>query len=196
MDGWLTRYNGVIMTTPDPQLSQIYGTTKEASDMGIAARIAAAVLSMGLASADKERRSEDKSERDKKTEEKRRDEADRMRAAIEALKTAGANAGQTLARDFEKQAFGALMGKAVGALATGAGRAVGAVPGGRSLVGALTPSFKTKAIGTAGTLAAGYAGYKGLSALRNYASTEPGDMNWGAKRGLKHNVNEWGVPSA
>lgn len=156
--------------------------------MGIAARIAAAVLSMGLASSDKERRSEDKEERDKKTDEKRQQEADRMRAAIEALKTAGDQSGRILARGIEKAA--------ATPLATQAGRLVGKIPGMKALNNAVTPGWKTKAVGVAATGAAGLAGYKGLSALRNYASTEPGDMSWGAKRNLKHNVNEYGYPSS
>lgn len=166
--------------------------------MGIAARIAAAVLSMGLASSDKERRSEDKEERDKKTDERRQQEAARMQAAIVALKTAGDQSGRILARGVEKTAAfqaGLSMGAAT-PLATQAGRLVGKIPGAKALNNAVTPGWKAKAVGVAATGAAGLAGYKGLSALRNYASTEPGDMNWGAKRNLKHNVNEYGYPSS
>lgn len=167
--------------------------------MSVAARIAAAVLSLGLAASDKAHTEDKRREADQKSEEKREQEAQKMEAMIEALKSASVS-GRILARaapanEFEKAAFGAFIGKAVGALAGGAGRAMGAIPGGKALVGALTPGWKTKALAIGGTAAAGYAGYKGLSALRDYASTEPGDATWGSKRPLKHNINDWGYPS-
>lgn len=189
------------MPSPDTQLCQIYGTTKEATDMATAARIAAAVLSLGLASSDSSHVEEERERQQQEIDERRALEAERMSAMIGAMKSASV-AGQILARavpasEFEKAAFGAFMGKAVGALAGGAGRLVGAVPGGKAVVGALTPGWKTKALAIGGTAATGYAGYKGLSALRDYASSAPGgDELWGAKRPIKHNINEWGYPES
>jgi hypothetical protein len=179
----------------DAELSKIYGTTKEANEVALAARIAAAVLSLGLAAADKKHVENKSEEREHEHEESRDHEAHKMEAMIEALKSASVS-GQILARavpagELDKVAFGAFMGN----LATGAGKLMGAVPGGKALVGALTPSWKTKALATAGTLGAGYLGYKGVSALRDYANNPHGEETWGSKRPLQHNVNEFGVPS-
>lgn len=163
--------------------------------MALAARIAAAVLSLGMMAGDKRHveRQAEKTEREQ--ENRREDNAENMEATLDALKSASIS-GQTLARavpvsELNKLAFGAFMG----AMGTLAGKAVGAMPGAKGLVGALTPGWKTKALGLAGIAGVGYAGYKGLSALRDYASKPVGGEEWGSKRPLMHNVNEWGQPS-
>lgn len=180
------------MSPPDLELLRVYGTTKEANEMALAARIATAVLSLGLMAADKKHVEHQAEKTEHEQEDKRGNEAENMEATLDALKSASV-AGQILARavpvsELDKLAFGAFMG----ALANGASKVMG---GAKGLVGALTPGWKTKALGIAGIAGAGYAGYKGLSALRDYASRPVGSEEWGAKRPLFHNVNEWGSPS-
>lgn len=170
------------MSAPDSQLTQIYGTTKTAGDMALAARIAASILGLGLMNSDRGLVEREEQEREEELQARRDGEAQRMGPTIEALKSASA-AGQILARavpahELEKAAVGEELMSA-----------------GKSVLKALQPGWKTKALAIGGTAAAGLAGYKGLSALRNYANTEHGDQLWGAKRPLMHNINEWGYPS-
>jgi hypothetical protein len=170
------------MSAPDTQLTKIYGTTKEAGDMALAARIAASVLGWGLMSASGHQADEEEQERAEELRARRDGEAQLMGPTIEAMKSASA-AGRILARsvpasELEKMALGE-----------------GLLGAGKAVAKALQPGWKTKALAIGGTAAAGLAGYKGLAALRDYANTEQGDHRWGSLRPLQHNINEWGYPS-
>lgn len=202
------------MQTPDPELLLIYGNTKlaEEGDAALAARIAALVLSLGLVKADQTHVKHKREQKEQEDSNDREMEAERMQSTIEAMKHASV-AGQLIARntsvdDLSKLAFGAAFGSLAGspvvkglAAAGGAlGKAVAKVPGAintgvKSVGSALTPGWKTKALATGGVLGAGYLGYKGLSAMRDYASYPPPTQTWGARLPVQSNVNEYGTPT-
>ena len=168
------------MSAHDSQLARIYGTTKQAGDMALAARIAASILGLGLMSADRKQQAQEEEGREEELQARRDGEAQRMSQTTDALKSASV-AGQILARAVPA----AELEKAGG----------GFGDTGKAVLKALQPGWKTKALAIGGTAATGLVGYKGLSALRNYANTEHGEQQWGAKRPLRHNINEWGQPS-
>ena len=178
--------------TPDAQLVERYGTTKEAS-FALATRIAAAVLGASYLESDRQHVEEQREGHELEDREIRQQEAGKMDATISAMKMAEAS-GAVMAR-MEKQAFGAVLGKALTqTLPTAAGKVVGKVPGARKAFETVKPSLKTKALAAGGALATSYAGYKGLSALRDYADKPPTTQTWGSKRPLQHNVSSWGYP--
>lgn len=172
------------MRTPDPQLMEIYGTDKLASktnsrDMVLAAQVAAAILGMSLMNADRSHVANQELEAQRLNDVARGDEARRMEAMVNAMKMAK-SAGAAMA-SMNKEAFGGTL----------ASKLIPAVKG------ALTPGWKAKTLATAGTLGAGYAGYKGLSAIRDRATarTAPGaPTQFGSRTRLAHNVNEFGQP--
>ncbi len=175
------------MTDPDAELMEIYGTTKEANEVALAARIAAAVLGLGLMAADKKHVEEQKAEAELLNEIARHQEAEKMESMIDAMKMAEAS-GATMARaGMDKVAIGAFIGKALGsaAKASQTGPTLGTVAMGAA----------KKVAPTAAVLGTGYLGYKGLSAARDYANTPKGNQTWGTKRPLRHNVSEWGYPT-
>lgn len=160
------------MSAPNSELMAIYGTTKEAGDIATAARIAAAVLGLSLMRGDLDHVATKRMKHKEDTNAARAREAAKMQGAVDSLKMAEA-AGTMMA----KVGIASLIGKASG-----------------KVVGALTPGWKTKALATGGTLGAGIAGYKGLSAMRDYANKPKGDQTWGSKRPLAQGVSEWGYP--
>lgn len=160
------------MTAPNAELMSIYGTTKEAGDIATAARIAAAVLGLSLIKGDQVHVANKELEHTQEVNNTRAQESAKMQGVVDSLKMAEA-AGSMMA----KVGIASLIGKASG-----------------KVVGALTPGWKSKALAAGGTLAAGAAGYKGLSSLRDYANKPKGNQTWGSKRPLSQGVSEWGYP--
>lgn len=173
------------MSSPDPELMEIYGTVKEASNsMTLAARIAAAVLGLGLMEADRKHVDNQREEAQRLNDIARHQEAQKMESMIDAMKMAEA-AGATMAT-MDKQAFGSFIGKGLQNVAK-------ANKAGPSL-GSLAMGAAKKVAPTAAVLGAGYGAYKGVSAVRDYANDPKNTPTWGTKRDLKHNVNEYGQP--
>jgi hypothetical protein len=173
------------MRAPDAELLEIYGTVKEADATVLAARIAAAVLGLGLMEADREHVEEQREEAAMLNDLARYQEAKKMRAMVSAMEMAK-SAGVTMA-SMHKEAFGAFVGKGLQNVAK-------ANKSGPSLGSAAVGVVK-KVAPTVAVLGAGLAGYKGLSALRDYANTPKSSGTWGTKRSLRHNVNEYGQPA-
>ena len=163
---------------------EIYGTVKEANSMTLAARIAAAVLGMGLMEADRKHVDDQREEAKLLNDIARHQEAKKMESMIDAMKTAKV-AGATMA-SMDKQAFGAFVGKGLQNVAK-------ANKTGPSL-GSLAMGAAKKVAPTAAVLGAGYGAYKGLSAVRDYANKPKNTQTWGTKRDLAHNVNQYGQP--
>ena len=95
------------MNAPDPELVEIYGTTKEAgaADVALAARIAAAILGLGLMESDREHVADQKEEAAQLNEIARYEEAKKMHAMISAMKMAK-SAGVTMAHaSMDKEAI-------------------------------------------------------------------------------------------
>lgn len=171
------------MTTPNQTLLELYGNDEllKEANLPLAATLAAAVLTLGLVHSDRKHRAAVEEEAERLLELSREVEAAKMKQTTEALSKTGQALGRLLAQT-EKVAFPS-PGKLLLNAAKGASKA------------AVSPLGR-KAITGAGVLGAGYLGYKGLQATRDYMES-PGhtNANWGrAQSPLMHNVNEYGYP--
>lgn len=177
----------------------------------IAARLAAAILGVSLLESDSNRVEEVQQTAEAMNEVFRELEARKMSQTTGALKHAEVMlqsivkaAAQASADLMAKEAMGipaAILGGAVragsafkkgfGGAAQAAGRLMPAgSPAQKSWLGLGT---KAKLVGTAGVLGAGYAGFKGMQAARDYMQAQPHGV-YGKGPAIAHNVNEFGYP--
>lgn len=179
------------MTEPNQTLLKLYGNEHlvktGSNELPVAARIGAAVLGLSLLLHDKSNRDEKAREAEMMNEIARLQEAERMRATLEALRKHGS---------LEKRAIGAFVGRAVG----GAAKMFKGAPATQRLLQAGGTAVKKKPLigwkgkalmgGTA--LGAGYLGLKGMQTARDVLTQRP-QMGYGAQRTpLRHNVSRWG----
>lgn len=193
------------------ELADRYRTAhvKEAS-MPIAAQLATALLGVNLMVSDQTHAAVQVAEAEMMNAISRELEARKMEQTISAFKTAEAVAGAmvkaaaaTAVATMDKEAFGALLGglaraggairKGIGGAAQAAGRLVPEpklpVTGGmgKSL---LSTKTKAKLVGGAALAGAGYVGYKGLQAGRDYMMAPAHHQTYGTP--VANNVNEFG----
>jgi hypothetical protein len=182
---------------------------KEA-EIPIAARLAMAILGVSLLESDSTHAEEVRQTAEELNETLRELEAHKMSQTIGALKHAEAilqsvvkTAAEASVELMEKQAMGvgtAVLGgamraagglkKGLGGAASAAGRLLPAGPAKQQWLGLGT---KAKMLGTAGVLGAGYAGFKGLQATRDYMESQP-HPGFGKGPAIMKNVNEYGYP--
>lgn len=155
-------------------------------------QIAKALVSLGLIVADHAHQEHAVHDAEEHQQAERDLSAEEMRSTIDNLKPKQACA-EMLAiqsgRLMAKTAMG-VPWASMGAAAKNIGGAVS------SAAKAITPGWKTKAVMGAGILGAGYAGYKGMQAAKDYMSTPVHDtQRWGSSRPAMNNVSEYGYPT-
>lgn len=170
--------------------------TEKQADAPIAARLAAAILGVGILNADAEHVSTQQAEAEEMNAQLRMLESQKMDQTISALKHAQAMIEPMLkaaaiasAELMQKEAIAVRVG--FGGAAQAAGRLMPA--GSNAQKSWMSLSTKAKLLGGAGLLGTGYAGYKGMQAARDYVQAQPHGV-YGKGPAIMHNVNEYGYP--